>query len=368
MNDEELNKLFENDSSEQKEALDETTNVVAPEHLAPKLTDSVKEEDFIDTTKVKEQAERTESLKQVKSFFKSIDLSKLKKAFERKPSETGKTKTQNNGVYLEKFPLSFRGTLLVLLILSFVLLIADIFFLPFFHVSKIEITGNYVITEDEICDMTDIHMDDHLLAGISGDILDVICLDYGKVEDRIKAENPYIEDIQISVNFPSEVSITVTERAKVACVKMPDGYAAIDMNGVVLEYNTFGTDEAINPVICGLDVVSAVIGEPIILNDTVDYNRSIIVLGAVLAADINGGDDDYSMFANLQEIRIVPGGSIFLTFILPSGSSLQVKLEAIDNINDDMNWLIYAIEENAFDGLPDGALDMTGDEYIYREY
>ena len=99
-----------------------------------------------------------------------------------------------------------------------------------------------------------------------------------------------------------------------------------------------------------------------------DYKKAIIVLGAILTSDINGEKSEYDMFSNVRELRMIPGGDIFLTIILPTGNEFQVKLKNIENINEKMLWLRYAISKGTFDDLPNGTFDMTGDEYIYREY
>jgi len=53
----------------------------------------------------------------------------------------------------------------------------------------------------------------------------------------------------------------------------------------------------------------------------------------------------------------------------PSGNLIQIKLGGTESISDDMAWLLYAFNADAFDKVTvDGALDMTGDEYIYDEY
>ena len=59
---------------------------------------------------------------------------------------------------------------------------------------------------------------------------------------------------------------------------------------------------------------------------------------------------------------------IFMTITLPNGSTLQVKLADVETISDDMHWLIFAIEEGVLNDLPDGSLDMTDDNRIYRQY
>ena len=100
-----------------------------------------------------------------------------------------------------------------------------------------------------------------------------------------------------------------------------------------------------------------------------DYKKSIIVLGAILAADNASIGDSYSMFENTAEVRVLPSGYIFLTVYSPSGYLMQVKLNSLDSISDDMAWLLYALNSDSVDKITvDGALDMTNDEFIFREY
>ena len=265
----------------------------------------------------------------------------------------------------EPFPISLRSMLLMILTLMLLILILSIAFHPFFRVKTVKINGNIAVSDDEILQEAGISYDKHLFAGVSGSLWDILTLDYGKTEQKIESENPYIENIEISVKFPSTVNIEVTERQKVAYIKVPDGYAAIDTEGTVLELESV-YDESVHPLICGLDIDSVVLGKKLEAVDDSAYQKMIIVLGAVLAADNSSGS--YSFFDNLIEVRILPSGNFFLTVYLPSGSELQVKLKSIDNINENMSQLCYAITEGAFEDLPNGVLDMTGEEFIYREY
>ena len=138
----------------------------------------------------------------------------------------------------------------------------------------------------------------HLMGGVSGNILDIIRLDYGKTEERIKRENPYIEDIRVSVKLPSTVDVQVKERMKVCYIRTPDGYAALDKDGIVLELTSFDAKKSVRPVICGLNVTYAELGKQVKISNMNDYKKAIIVLGAILAADNASIGDTYSMFEN----------------------------------------------------------------------
>ena len=257
--------------------------------------------------------------------------------------------------YLKDFPLKFRTVLLIFLAISMLLFVWAFLNHPAMRVQTIIVEGNYALSDEKIIESLGIEPGEHILTS------------HMVSARRLVTNNPYIMSASVTPVFPSGIKVTVDERTKIAYIKTADGYVAIDDEGTVLEFSAQYTDE-VHPVICGLNVDHAVLGQKLDILDDMDYQKMIIVLGAVLAADMNSTkDDDYSLFDNLQEVRIIPSGLIFITLELPEGSVLQVKLDDIDNISDDMHWLMYAIEEGAMRDLPHGALDMTGDEYIFRE-
>ena len=60
---------------------------------------------------------------------------------------------------------------------------------------------------------------------------------------------------------------------------------------------------------------------------------------------------------------------MFLTVYSPAGKHIQVKLNSLDKISDNMAWLLYAFNSEAFDkAKTKGFLDMTGDDPTLREY
>lgn len=301
-----------------------------------------------------------------KRFFESTK-SKLQNAIKERKENASDVPLKERE-YLPEFPINFKGTLLILLAIAILELALGILFLPFFRVRNVVVEGNIVLSEERLLSDAGIKYGSHLFSGIGGNPLDIIMMDYGKTEKRMMAEDPYIKDIRITVKFPSTIKITVKERNKVAYIKMPDGYAAIDDEGTVIELATIDKDNLSHAVICGLDVSGAVLGEKIVIKDDSDYNKALVILGAIISADQSGAQGEYMLFENVREIRIIPGGNTFLTVILPSGSELQVKLKDMDTIIENMSWLRYAVISDAFEGFPDGALDMTGERIIYRKY
>lgn len=269
----------------------------------------------------------------------------------------------------EMIPLSGKSIFAIVLALAVVVMVILVMFLPAFRVRNATVEGNVALSDQEILAAAGLEYNAHLMSGISGNIFDVLRLNYGKTEERIMKENPYIEDIRITIKLPSTVEIKVKERSKICYIRTPDGYAALDKDGIVLELSSFDSGKDVRPVICGLDVKYCELGKPVRIDNMNDYKKAIIVLGAILAADNASIGDEYQMFEHTSEVRILPSGYIFLTIYSPSGHLIQIKLNGTESIGDKMAWLLYVFNGDGFDKITvDGALDMTGDEYIFDEY
>lgn len=269
----------------------------------------------------------------------------------------------------EVIPLSRRGITVISLAAAIIAIVLLILFLPAFRVRNAHVEGNVVMTDQQVLRELKLEYNAHLMGGVSGNILDIIRLDYGKTEERIKRENPYIEDIRVSVKLPSTVDVQIKERMKVCYIRTPDGYAALDREGIVLELTSFDAKKSVRPVICGLNVTYAELGKPVRISNMNDYKKAIIVLGAILAADNASIGDTYSMFENTMEVRILPSGYMFLTVYSPQNKLIQIKFDSLDKISDKTAWLLYAFNSDALDApKTKGFLDMTGDDPTLREY
>ena len=290
-------------------------------------------------------------------------------AKERRSNAPKKRAPEQQKDLKDSIPLSGKSIFAIFLAIAVVVMVVLVMFLPAFRVRNATVEGNVALTDQEILAAAGLEYDAHLMSGISGNIFDILRLDYGKTEQRIMKENPYIEDIRITIKLPSTVEIKVKERSKICYIRTPDGYAALDKDGIVLELSSFDSGKDVRPVICGLEVKYCELGKPIVISNMNDYKKSIIVLGAILAADNASVGGDYQMFENTAEVRILPSGYIFLTIYSPSGNLIQIKLNGTESIGDKMAWLLYVFNGDGFDKITvNGSLDMTGDEYIFDEY
>mgnify|MGYP001381451931 CR=1 FL=1 len=239
--------------------------------------------------------------------------------------------------------------------------------LPQMHIQHIEVTGCSEVPQDALLKSTGLVSGEHLFRNLGGGILQIFTLRYGNMESELREEYPYIDNIVIQAVFPSCVRITVTERQKIGYIKIPDGYAVIDMNGYVVELSSDSPPQNV-PLMLGLPVSSASLGEKIDMTDDKRFNTCISVLGAILAADENNGDlSGFSLMSCVRSVRPIKTGTTFLTIRLPStGEELLVRIGSLKKIMEDMNWLRYAASQNSISGGDGGVLDMTGENYTYR--
>ena len=353
----------EDKESEDTEEDAESSDDEAGEDEVKDSEDSEEESEETDEGEKGSSEDSEEETKEPEEPEESLFVQKEAPKVQKKPAPK-KEKAKN-----EPLPLNKKSIAAILIAVALVVMVVLVLFLPAFRVRNAHIEGNVVLTDEEILREVGLEYDAHLMSGISGNIIDILRLDYGKTEERIKKENPYIEDIRITIQLPSTVYIKIKERSKVCYIRTPDGYAALDKDGIVLELCSFDSADSVNPIICGLNVTSAELGKPVRIENMNDYKKAIIVLGAILAADYASVGGDYSMFENTSEVRILPSGYIFLTIYSPSGHLVQIKLNSLETISDDMAWLLYAFSGDGFDKITvDGALDMTGDDNIFHEY
>ncbi|MBO4450195.1 MAG: FtsQ-type POTRA domain-containing protein [Clostridiales bacterium] len=286
---------------------------------------------------------------------------------EEKPSEPAKEEEKKPKKKRKRFRITKTGVIFFTLLILFITAVMLFLFLPAFRVREVTIDGNIELTDEQVLEEVGLKYNAHLMSGVSGNLIDILSFNYGKTEEKIRNENPYISDITITIRIPSEVLIKVKERRKIAYVSTPDGFIALDRNGTVLELNSGKNTQTVSPIIYGISVESAKLGDRVKVRDENSYKKAIIVLGAILTADNATIGDKFNMFEHTKELRVLPSGYMFLTIYTASGKPVQIKLNKTDKINDYMTRLLYLFNSNAFDQVTiKGTLDMTSDEFIFN--
>ena len=354
-------------SKEEPKAKDKEENKPAPEEKEEKAEDKGSEapekEAEASENKPEGEGEKDSSEPSGGSAEKG-ESGEDKEKEPEKPAEEKEKKPQKKK---RRYRLTRAGVLFIILVVLLITVVMLFLFLPAFRVRTVTIEGNVELTDEQVLEEVGLQYNAHLMSGVSGNLFDILSFNYGKTEEKIRNENPYIADITISIRIPSEVRITVKERRKIAYVNTPDGFIALDRNGTVLELCSGKNTQTVSPVIYGISVESAKLGERVKVRDENSYKKAIIVLGAILAADNATIGDKFDMFEHTKELRVLPSGYMFLTIYTASGKPVQCKLNKTDKINDYMTRLLYLFNSNAFDQVTvKGTLDMTSDEFIFN--
>ena len=352
-------------SKEEPKAKDKEENKPAPEEKEEKAEDKGSEapekEAEASENKPEGEGEKDSSEPSGGSAEKG-ESGEDKEKEPEKPAEEKEKKQKKR-----RYRLTRAGVLFIILVVLLITVVMLFLFLPAFRVRTVTIEGNVELTDEQVLEEVGLQYNAHLMSGVSGNLFDILSFNYGKTEEKIRNENPYIADITISIRIPSEVRITVKERRKIAYVNTPDGFIALDRNGTVLELCSGKNTQTVSPVIYGISVESAKLGERVKVRDENSYKKAIIVLGAILAADNATIGDKFDMFEHTKELRVLPSGYMFLTIYTASGKPVQCKLNKTDKINDYMTRLLYLFNSNAFDQVTvKGTLDMTSDEFIFN--
>lgn len=266
-------------------------------------------------------------------------------------------------------PIRRVGRRVVLFSVLFAILLAAILIvtLPQFYIKQIDVVGCNEISKEALLSSSGLAVGEHLFHNLGGGIIQLFTLRYGNIEKELSSDYPYINDIKIRIVFPSKVLLTIDERQKIGYAELPDGYAVIDTEGVVVELSE-GTAPSGVPLMEGLPVRSSALGEKIDMTEGKGLNTCITILNAILAADENKSkNSDFSLVKCVRSVRSLQGSTTFLTLILPSTQKeLLIRIGSLKNISADMSWLRYAAEQNKFDSVGDGVLDMSGEEYTFR--
>ncbi len=250
--------------------------------------------------------------------------------------------------------LAGRLTLLTAALLAALL----VWLLPAFHAGQFEINGLQTLTPAEILNASGLIEGQHLLRGLGGSFSQLLQLRYDAAETRLRDTFPAIRSVEARLRFPGQISLDIVERVQVAYVAIPDGCAMIDKDGVAITIMPAAPSEI--PVIEGVTVTSLALGEALGVDVPAAMNSAISLMGAIIDADKDSRTTT-RLLPLISKIRPLSGRRLYMTVILPmTGEELYVEAESSGDMNEDMLWLRFALDQNAFNNLGKGVLDLTG--------
>jgi cell division septal protein FtsQ len=236
--------------------------------------------------------------------------------------------------------------------------------LPQFYISSIKITGQRVITQEEVVAAAGIETGSHLLAGVSGTLKDIFQLEHAKTEQLLLEKLPYLKSVEVKSVFPSVLSITLEERVEVAYIAISDGCVIIDSEGVALEVLA-GAGTLGIPVIEGIVADRVQLGEQTAVDLPDSLTEAIVLLNDIINAD-KDTRIDMKLLATIKTIRPMQDDILFLTIQLPdTGENLIVKVKNSSVNIDNMIWLRFALEQGKLSGQGRGILDLSSSQKVF---
>ncbi len=255
-----------------------------------------------------------------------------------------------------------KGTLvIVLLLVSFALLV---YLLPQFYIGQIRVSGQRVVTKDEIIKSAGLRTGEHILFGVGGSLADIFSLRHPEVEKTIADSFPYVKSVVVRSELPSVLSVALEERIEVAYISIQDGYLLIDAEGVALEVLPKSELPEV-PVIEGIIVRSVDLGSQAGV-DKQDYlNQTAVLLNSIFRADMDARAGS-KLLGAIRSIRPVGEDVAYLKLAVQDKDDLlNVKVRASDDIDDDMLWLRFALDQQKLSLLGDGVLDMSTTQRVF---
>ena len=221
------------------------------------------------------------NLEQIKSKFIYKKTGKMKKKFTFK----GKTKEvkllRSSGNYnFEKHKAKYREkhrkqNFWLRVFVSIAVIVGLIVFLntSLFDVEKIKVEGNKYFEAEQIVNMANAKTGGNIFWGS----------DKREIKSRL-SDNPYIEDVDVSMDLPRTLIITVKERIQKAYIKTGKKYIVMDGEGVVL--NETKTKPKLTEIL-DIKIKNAEEGEKIEPVEQRNFDKLLAVIGMMKENNIH---------------------------------------------------------------------------------
>ena len=165
------------------------------------------------------------AIKNVNNSKKNKKNLKTKSNLNSKNNLKDKSNFKNDNERIKKGTKKKKHKILKIFIIIFFILLAILLLLlsPVFNIKNVVVKNNIKVSKEEIISLSQISLGDSIFKYININIM-----------ENIK-KNPYIEEVDIIRNYPSEIVISVKERVVEYILKLNETYACINSQGYILE-------------------------------------------------------------------------------------------------------------------------------------
>ncbi|MCR5175404.1 MAG: FtsQ-type POTRA domain-containing protein [Anaerovibrio sp.] len=240
--------------------------------------------------------------------------------------EEGKVDTPKKKVISHKVLVTLMSVLILFLV------VITIALSPVFVLKHVKVSGNYYISEEEVCRISGVNMGENLFQLKIDDIMQTMVKD-------IRIERAIVRRA-----FPSTLEIQVVERVPLAMIKCDYGFLELGRGGVILDAHRTLTDIPV-PIISGVSVSSLFVG------DTVENANINAVLNFLdkLHHETTGNISEINI-ADTDNVTIYMRGPVQLK--LGNLDSIDSKQQITESVNKEIKQAKYPIDyiDARFDG------------------
>lgn len=306
----------------------------------------------------KQVQSETGSIKTAKTRAKSQAKDKSRTSPEQaKPSPAkGRSLRQDIWTQVKALP---RVTYVMLLILVLITLFVT---LPAFRIQEVEVQDVHFIPQDELFAASGLKMKQHFLSGLGGTFSQFISGRYGDAEKSVMAQIPQADDVVIKYNFPGKLLIRLNEKIEIGWLEIPGGYCTIDSKGKVIAIKQ--TRPTGLPVIAGLSIVKAKLGQQIEVDQTDYLENAMCAMSALIEADVDLAGD--KLLDRITKIEPTIRNDIYFSLSYDQ-KDFKVVCNRSHDLVADFIWLKQMVNSKALADKPAGLVDLRGKERLFKK-
>lgn len=247
-------------------------------------------------------------------------------------------------------------------------LISVLFLLPIFRMERIEVSGLYQLTRQQVVQVSQLKEGQHLLTRLGGDLETWLTLRYGRAERALKQTFTEIESVKVYPQFPGVIKIDLVERVPLTYLKIDEAYAQIDKEGVVMKISSTPPKDA--PVIVGKTSESIKTGQKISYSLRNSIGKTMLVLYEILKLD-ESLEDGYYLIDQIESIRILSREAILLVLKAEKNEEddtenvYYIRFSTSEKIKENTDWLRQALKSKVFEKLGTGLIDISGRQKVF---
>ena len=244
------------------------------------------------------------------------------------------------------------------LILSFILCGMALILLaisPLFNISEIEVYGNRHYEKEAIIGGIDVAIGNNGFKAIGSNPGNILTLRYGREEEIILKNYPYIKGVTVRFVIPSKVRIDIMERKPLCTVDYFGTNLIMDNEGFAVDI-VKGEEQSALPQVKGITIKKFELGQELKADNMENLRKAVAVIEAVEESDKNSG---YKVLNLLKSIDVKDAKKVYLSIdsriIVNMGDlqDLNYRIDVLKQIisrnikKDDRGLLDFTLGENA---------------------